>query len=358
MQGVAQRVQHRLRRHRQRGGGQVAAADAQRARQQHVAAAVGAGVAELLQRVQHAPHRRARNAGIGAELGHADVAAVLAEGAEHGQTACQRGHEVRVAFAFADAPHQFRGQAALRRGGGGGGARGAACARGTRGLGHGSGGGGDASDGSGCACGRRCRGLVEGARRQATVPLHEAGGRGGSCSYGSFFVRHANLKRKQRLSPFRASYFSLLAQRKGNQKKARPAYAPSALRAPGPRPSRGSAEGASCPCRGRRTSMYAALRVFPRDGRRFGREPSKSKTRATATSKAKRSRLLQRLAVISVRARCGKDSRAFLWDQSRQPRTFSPQSPSRTTSLPKLPPLSMSMKACGAFSSPSTTCSR
>ncbi len=90
-----------------------------------------------------------------------------------------------------------------------------------------------------------------------------------------------------KLSPLRASYFSLLAQRKGNQKKARPASRPPrcALRAPGPRPSRGSAEGASCPCRGRRTSMYAALRVFPRDGHRFGREPGKSKARATAKAK-------------------------------------------------------------------------
>ncbi|WP_295844039.1 hypothetical protein [uncultured Xanthomonas sp.] len=33
--------------------------------------------------------------------------------------------------------------------------------------------------------------------------------------------------------------------------------------------------------------MYAALRVFPRDGRRFGREPGKSKARATAKAKAK-----------------------------------------------------------------------
>ncbi len=39
------------------------------------------------------------------------------------------------------------------------------------------------------------------------------------------------------------------------------------------------------PCRGRRTSMYAALRVFPRDGRRVGREPGKSKARATAKAK-------------------------------------------------------------------------
>ncbi|WP_236614872.1 hypothetical protein, partial [Xanthomonas sacchari] len=38
---------------------------------------------------------------------------------------------------------------------------------------------------------------------------------------------------------------------------------------------------------GRRTSMYAALRVFPRAGRCYGREPGKSKAKATATATAK-----------------------------------------------------------------------
>ncbi|WP_191091440.1 hypothetical protein [Xanthomonas sontii] len=120
-----------------------------------------------------------------------------------------------------------------------------------------------------------------------------------------------------KLSPLRASYFSLLAQRKDNQKKARPAYAPSALRAPGPRPSRGSAEGAwllrsqvrgsrltaparppgrssaspfsgePCPAADGVHPCTPPFGCFPVDGRRFGREPGKSKARATAKAKAK-----------------------------------------------------------------------
>ena len=65
-------------------------------------------------------------------------------------------------------------------------------------------------------------------------------------------------------SPLRgASYFSLLVQRKDNQKKAHPASAPTPLRGAGPLRQRDFST--RHPCRGekRRASMHVALRVLP-----------------------------------------------------------------------------------------------
>ncbi|MGW8127606.1 MAG: hypothetical protein ACWGG5_04415 [Stenotrophomonas sp.] len=60
-----------------------------------------------------------------------------------------------------------------------------------------------------------------------------------------------------------ASYFSLLVQREVNQEKARPAYAPDALRASGPLRRRDFSTRHPCRVEKRRASLHAALRVIP-----------------------------------------------------------------------------------------------
>ncbi len=70
--------------------------------------------------------------------------------------------------------------------------------------------------------------------------------------------------RARAFTPLRgASYFSLLVQRKDNQKKAHPAYAPTSLRDAGSLRQRDFST--RHPCRGekRRASMHVALRVLP-----------------------------------------------------------------------------------------------
>ncbi|WP_232760356.1 hypothetical protein, partial [Xanthomonas sp. SHU 166] len=47
------------------------------------------------------------------------------------------------------------------------------------------------------------------------------------------------------------------------------------------------------------TSMYAALRVFPPDGRRFGREPGRSKATAKAASKEQRAKSKKAMATVT-----------------------------------------------------------
>ena len=59
-----------------------------------------------------------------------------------------------------------------------------------------------------------------------------------------------------------ASLFFACAK-KSDQKKHTPGGVPSAQRAQGPQSAREFSEGASCPCRKRRTSLCAALRVLP-----------------------------------------------------------------------------------------------
>ncbi len=112
---IAQGIQHRLcgRCHRRRGD--IGAAHAQHARQQHEATALFADVTELFQRVQHAPYRCARDARIGADLRHGHFARVLREHAQHGQAAAERGHEIRIALVVLDLLHQLMGQAAILR---------------------------------------------------------------------------------------------------------------------------------------------------------------------------------------------------------------------------------------------------
>ena len=89
-------------------------------------------------------------------------------------------------------------------------------------------------------------------------------------------------------SPLRgASYFSLLVQRKDNQKKAHPAYAPSALRAPGPLRCRDFSTRHPCLVEKRRTSMCAAPTGSYPSAPSLRKGPGKSKARATATAKIK-----------------------------------------------------------------------
>ncbi len=93
----AQRVEDRLGKRHQRCRREIRMAQVQHARAQRELTALLANVAELLQRVQAAPYRCARELGALCHLGDGKRALTLGEGFEHAQAARQRQHEIRVA---------------------------------------------------------------------------------------------------------------------------------------------------------------------------------------------------------------------------------------------------------------------
>ncbi|SPD69048.1 protein of unknown function (plasmid) [Cupriavidus taiwanensis] len=93
----AQVVQDRLRQRHQRGRREIRVPQVQHARAQRELPVLLADIAELFQRVQAAPHRRARELGALCHLRDRQRALALGKRFQHGQPARQRQHEIGIA---------------------------------------------------------------------------------------------------------------------------------------------------------------------------------------------------------------------------------------------------------------------
>ena len=103
VQLFAEPIEDRLRQHRERRRRQIGMAERQHARPQvEPPRVVGRDEAELRQRVQAAPRRRARNARPMADLRDRHPALLVREGQHHGQSPCQRGDEIGVVAELRD----------------------------------------------------------------------------------------------------------------------------------------------------------------------------------------------------------------------------------------------------------------